>query len=45
VLTHTYKVTYARRDSLIPPERVTVTARRADLTALGTPGRTLQAGK
>ena len=43
VLTHTYKVTYGHPDTLIPPQRVTVTARRADLTALGTPIKDLQA--
>lgn len=43
VLTHAYKVTYGHPDSLIPPRRVTVTARRADLTALATPIRDLQA--
>jgi hypothetical protein len=42
-LTHAYVVTYARPDSLIPPERITVTARRADLTAHGTPVRDPQA--
>ena len=36
VLTSTYRVVYAHPDSLIPPQRVTVTARRTDLTALGT---------
>lgn len=36
VLTNAYRVVYAHPDSLIPPERVTVTARRTDLTALGT---------
>jgi hypothetical protein len=43
VLTHTYRVTYGRPDSLIPPDRVTVTARRADVTAHGTPVRESQA--
>jgi hypothetical protein len=37
VLTNAYKVTYAHPDSLIPPERVTVAARRSDITAYGTP--------
>jgi hypothetical protein len=36
-LTHQYKVTYARPQSLIPPERVTVAAARPGLTARGTP--------
>ena len=35
-LTHQYRVTYARPQSLIPPERVTVTAARPGLTARGT---------
>jgi hypothetical protein len=43
VLTSAYLVTYARPDSLIPPERVTVAARRQDLTAHGTPVRNPQA--
>jgi len=34
-LTHQYRVTYARPQSLIPPERVTVTTNRAGLTARG----------
>ena len=36
-LTHQYKVTYSRPQSLIPPERVTVTAAKQGLTARGTP--------
>jgi len=35
-LMHQYRVTYARPQSLIPPERVTVTAARPGLTARGT---------
>ena len=35
-LTHQYRVTYARPQSLIPPERVTVSATRPGLTARGT---------
>jgi hypothetical protein len=35
-LTHQYKVTYAHPDSLIPPEKVTVTAAKAGVTARGT---------
>ena len=35
-LTHQYKVTYARPQSLIPPERVTVAAAKAGLTVRGT---------
>ena len=34
-LTHQYRVTYARPDSLIPPERVTVSTPRPGLTARG----------
>jgi len=36
-LTHQYLVTYARPDSLIPPEHVTVAAAKSGLTARGTP--------
>ena len=35
-LTHQYRVTYARPQSLIPPERVTVAAAKPGLTARGT---------
>jgi hypothetical protein len=35
-LTHQYKVTYARPQSLIPPERVTVTAAKPGVVARGT---------
>ena len=35
-LTHQYHVTYARPQSLIPPERVTVAAAKPGLTARGT---------
>jgi len=35
-LTHQYLVTYAHPDSLIPPERVTVSARKPGMTARGT---------
>jgi len=35
-LTHQYRVTYAHPQSLIPPERVTVSTTRAGLTARGT---------
>ena len=34
-LLHQFKVTYARPDRLIPPEKVTVEAKSADLTARG----------
>jgi len=43
VLTHEYRVTYAHPDSLIPPEHITVAARRADLVARGTPVKDSQA--
>lgn len=36
VLTHQYRVTYSRPQTLIPPERVTVSAKNAELTARGT---------
>jgi len=36
VLTHQYLVTYAHPDSLIPPERVTVTAKASGMKARGT---------
>jgi hypothetical protein len=35
-LTHQYKITYARPESLIPPERVTVSAAKPGVTARGT---------
>jgi hypothetical protein len=35
-LTHQYKVTYSHPDTLIPPERVTVTAAKPGFTARGT---------
>ena len=35
-LTHEYRVTYARPQSLIPPEHVTVAARKPGMTARGT---------
>jgi hypothetical protein len=37
VLMNAYRVTYARPESLIPPDRITVAARRPELTAHGTP--------
>lgn len=43
VLTHTYRVVYAHPDSLIPPQRITVAARRAGLTARGIPVNDQQA--
>ena len=36
VLTHQYRVTYARPQTLIPPERITVSAKNAQQTARGT---------
>jgi hypothetical protein len=36
VLTHQYRVTYARPQSLIPPEKVAVSAKNHELTAYGT---------
>lgn len=41
-LTHQYKVTYARPQSLIPPERVTVTAAKPGVVARGTLIREVQ---
>jgi len=41
-LTHQYRVTYARPQSLIPPERVTVTTPRPGLTARGAPTKERQ---
>jgi hypothetical protein len=36
-ITQQYRVTYARPSRLIPPEKVTVTSKRPDLTVRGTP--------
>jgi hypothetical protein len=36
-LTHQYVVTYARPQSLIPPEHITITSKRPDVTVRGTP--------
>jgi VWFA-related protein len=36
-LTHQYLVTYARPQMLIPPEKITITAKRAELVVRGTP--------
>jgi hypothetical protein len=44
-LTHQYKVTYARPESLIPPERTTVAAAKAGLVARGTPIKEAQGRK
>lgn len=38
-ITHQYRVTYARPQSLIPPERIAVSTPRPGLTARGTPIR------
>jgi VWFA-related protein len=38
-LTHMYQVVYAHPDTLIPPEKITVTAKNAELTARGTVAR------
>jgi VWFA-related protein len=38
-LTHQYLVTYARPTSLIPPERVKISGKRADLTVRGIPAK------
>jgi VWFA-related protein len=42
-LTHQYKVTYSRPESLIPPEKITVAAAKTGLVARGTPIREEQA--
>jgi hypothetical protein len=39
ILTHQYKVTYARPSSLIPPETIEVSATEAGIEAHGTPAR------
>lgn len=39
LLTSQYRVTYARPDSLIPPEETEITAAKPGLTARGTPAR------
>jgi hypothetical protein len=39
-LTHQYLVTYARPQMLIPPEKITITAKRTDLVVRGTPVKT-----
>jgi VWFA-related protein len=41
-LLHQYKVTYARPQSLIPPERITVSAAKPGLAARGTPAKEYQ---
>ncbi len=38
-LTHQFKVTYARPQTLIPPEQITVSAGKTGLTVRGTPAR------
>jgi len=42
-LKHQYKLTYARPESLIPPEKVTVSSAKPGLTARGTPVKDQQA--
>jgi hypothetical protein len=42
-LTHQYKITYARPESLIPPEKITVAASKSGLVARGTPVKEEQA--
>ena len=39
-LNNQYRVTYARPDSLVPPEKIEVSVSRPGLTARGTPART-----
>jgi VWFA-related protein len=39
-LTHQYLVTYSRPQMLIPPEHVTITAKRSELVVRGTPVKT-----
>jgi VWFA-related protein len=41
-LTHQYLVTYARPQTLIPPEHVKITGKRGDLTVRGTPVRVIK---
>lgn len=38
-LTHQYKITYGRPESLIPPEKITVASVKPGLVARGTPIR------
>lgn len=38
-LTHQYLVTYARPQSLIPPEHIKITSKRAEVTVRGTPAK------
>jgi hypothetical protein len=45
VLTHQYKVTYSRPESLIPPEKITVTATKPEFVARGTPVKEAQVRK
>jgi VWFA-related protein len=41
-LTHQYLVTYARPESLIPPEKVKITSKREDLTVRGMPAKVVK---
>ncbi len=43
-LTNQYRVTYARPDSLIPPEKIEVAVRTPELTASGSPVRVAKKG-
>jgi hypothetical protein len=38
-LTHQYLVTYAHPQSLIPPEHIRITAKRAELVVRGQPAK------
>jgi hypothetical protein len=42
-LTHQFKVTYARPQTLIPPEQITIGAAKPGLTVRGTPARDVRA--
>jgi len=44
-LTHQYRVTYSRPESLIPPEKITVGVTRQGLVARGTPVKDQQKGR
>jgi len=44
-LTHQYRVTYARPQSLIPPEKITVSAAKPGLVARGTPVKEQKAAR
>jgi hypothetical protein len=44
-VTSQYRVTYARPETLIPPDKVEVSVRPAGLTARGTPARVVRKGQ